>query len=65
MYQQLLREYLLESRLKQKEAKNEEDNSVHDERNQTVILSVEVIVMQARSDFESHNYRECKISRNK
>lgn len=50
------------SRKRQKKGK---ENSAYDERNQRVILSVEVIVMQARSDFESHNYPECKISRSK
>lgn len=47
-----------------KRGKNKE-NSVYDEKNQIVILSVEVIVMQARSDFESHNYTECEISQSK
>lgn len=67
MNQQPLREYLLEFKLslKQKETKKGKENSAYDEKNQREILSVEVIVMQARSDFESHNYPECKISRSK
>lgn len=50
---------------KKKEAKQEKEKSVYGEKNQTVTLSGEVIVMQARSDIESHNYTECKISRSK
>lgn len=69
MTQQLLREYLLESKLalkpKKKESKHVKENSVYGEKNHTAILSVEVIVMQARSAFETHNYTECKISRSK